>query len=359
MSVTLRKRKNEDGSTSLLLDIYHKGVRRYEFLKHLKLSPGTAPDIRQRNKENLNLAKQIQATRAKELSANDYSIQTDETKNTLVLLWMQAYVDKYKKKDKRNMVAVFKRFKAFITQISKSHLLMKDFSENIVVQFRDALSESCQGEGAKSYYARFKKMVKQAAREKMLQENPCQFVEPPKGEASERDVLTFDELQILSSTYTKATEVKRAFLFSSVTGLAWVDVKGLTWENVNLKERKMKIVRSKLKKYNRQKEYPLNDTALKLLGEPGKKNELIFDLPTANGANRSLNLWVQRAGIEKHITWHCGRHGFGTNLIFHGTDILTTKNLLGHETMKYTQRYVRASEEMNRKAVDNLPNIKL
>ncbi len=32
MSVTLSKRKNSDGSTSLLLDIYHTSVRKYEFL---------------------------------------------------------------------------------------------------------------------------------------------------------------------------------------------------------------------------------------------------------------------------------------------------------------------------------------
>jgi integrase/recombinase XerD len=37
MSVILRKRKNSDGTTSLLLDIYHNGKRQYEFLKELKL----------------------------------------------------------------------------------------------------------------------------------------------------------------------------------------------------------------------------------------------------------------------------------------------------------------------------------
>ena len=77
MSVNLRKRKNKDGSTSLMLDIYHNGERSYEFLKHLKLTRATGIIDRQRNRENLELAQKIAIKRAHELSANDYSISTD------------------------------------------------------------------------------------------------------------------------------------------------------------------------------------------------------------------------------------------------------------------------------------------
>jgi len=67
MSVRLRKRKNSDGSTSLLLDIYDKGVRRYEVLKHLKLSKASNELDRQKNKEKLQLAKKIEVKRTQEL----------------------------------------------------------------------------------------------------------------------------------------------------------------------------------------------------------------------------------------------------------------------------------------------------
>jgi len=67
MSVRLRKRKNSDGSTSLLLDIYDKGVRRYEVLKHLKLSKASNELDRQKNKENFQLAKKIEVKRTQEL----------------------------------------------------------------------------------------------------------------------------------------------------------------------------------------------------------------------------------------------------------------------------------------------------
>jgi site-specific recombinase XerD len=98
----------------------------------------------------------------------------------------------------------------------------------------------------------------------------------------------------------------------------------------------------------------LNSTALKLLEQGAKLNDLVFDLPTANGANKSLKAWVKRAGIEKKITWHNARHSFGTNLIFHGADVTTASTLLGHSTLKHTQRYVTAAKELREKATDTL-----
>lgn len=38
MSITLRKRKNKDGTTSLRLDIYTDGKHKIETLKHLQLN---------------------------------------------------------------------------------------------------------------------------------------------------------------------------------------------------------------------------------------------------------------------------------------------------------------------------------
>jgi integrase/recombinase XerD len=98
----------------------------------------------------------------------------------------------------------------------------------------------------------------------------------------------------------------------------------------------------------------LNDTAIKILGEQGDPKKNMFELPTANGANKTLKAWVKRAKIEKKITWHNGRHSFGTNLIFNNVDILTTSELFGQTSVKHTQRYVKASEEMKERATDSI-----
>jgi site-specific recombinase XerD len=233
---------------------------------------------------------------------------------------------------------------------------MKDFSQLIVEQFRDELSGSCEGEGAKSYYGRFRKMVRHATKMNLLVKNPCEFVNPPRGEAKTKDVLTVEELQKVAKTATNAPEVKRAFLFCTQTGLRFCDVKALQWSNINFSEREIRIKQTKTGK---TVVIPLNKTAIGLLQSEKPKEGLVFDLPTANGCNKSLQSLVDKAEIEKKISWHCARHGYGTNLVFHGADIYTTSQLLGHASLTHTKRYLRASREMNQKAVDNLPTINL
>ena len=66
----------------------------------------------------------------------------------------------------------------------------------------------------------------------------------------------------------------------------------------------------------------------------------------------------KRAGIKKKITSHNARHSFGTNLIFQSADVTTASSLLGHSSLKHTQRYIKTAAELKQKAPDNL-NINL
>ena len=163
-------------------------------------------------------------------------------------------------------------------------------------------------------------------------------------------------MQLIAKTATEAPEVKRSFLFCTQTGLRWIDAKKLTWGAISLAEHKMKFTQSKTGKVV---QIPLNSTAIALLGNEHGKKELVFNLPSANGCNKSLKALIKRSKVEKTITWHCGRHSFGTNLIYNKTDIFTASQLLGHASLAHAKRYVRASNEMNQKAVDNLPKINL
>jgi integrase/recombinase XerD len=349
MSVILRKRKNQDGTTSLLLDIYHDGKRRYVFLKHLKLTKGTTVADRQKNKENLELAHRIALKQAQELAAGEYNLVTENGKKTVITEWMQTYIDKYKKKDVRNLQGALNRFKNFLNENKIHSLTFGRINDVIISDFQDYLREHSKGEGASSYFARFKKMMKQAYRQRLMDRNPAADVPTIQGKAKKKDILTIEEIQTLAATRTESPEVKRAFLFSCVTGLRWIDIKNLRWENIN-----NKAISIKQSKTERDLHINLNETALKLLGEHGEVRDLIFDLPTANGANKTVKAWVTRVGIKKNITWHNARHSFGTNLIYMGADVTTASNLLGHSTLKHTSRYVKAANELKERATDML-----
>ncbi|GAA0544671.1 hypothetical protein GCM10009415_28530 [Chitinophaga japonensis] len=76
----------------------------------------------------------------------------------------------------------------------------------------------------------------------------------------------------------------------------------------------------------------------------------VFDLPTANGANKILGTWCETAGIEKHITWNCARLSFSILLQDANVDAATVALLLGHTSSKYVnetyKRYRPKNQEM-------------
>lgn len=352
MSVKLRKRKNADGTTSLRLDIYKDGKRIIETLKHLQLEKPSNLAVKEYNKERLHQAQSIAVKRAAELEANNYDMEIDLGKKTIVTIWMQSYVNSYTKKDKRSMQSVLNKFSKFLIEIRKPHLTFSELQPLMIEDFVEYLEKDSIGEGARSYFNRFKKMIRHSYRRRIMKNNVLDFVErKATGKARKKDILTLDELKLLSETPINSLEIKRAFLITCVTGLRWCDIKELKWKNINLKDRMLSLTQSKTRE---EVSVPLNDTAIKLLGTPDKLLLKIFTLPSSTGCNKTLKAWVERAGIQKHITWHNGRHSFGTNLIFNNVDILTTSKLLGHNSLRHTQRYVNIAAEMKEKATNKI-----
>jgi site-specific recombinase XerD len=72
-----------------------------------------------------------------------------------------------------------------------------------------------------------------------------------------------------------------------------------------------------------------------------------------------LKQWVLKAGITKHITFHCARHTFATMLLTYGTDIYTASKLLGHKEIRTTQIYAKIVDAKKEDAVNALPGIKM
>jgi len=74
---------------------------------------------------------------------------------------------------------------------------------------------------------------------------------------------------------------------------------------------------------------------------------------------KALRRWTKRAGIEKHITWHCARHSFAVNILNNGANIKTVASLLGHSGLRYIEKYTRAVDSLKRDAINGLPEIKI
>ena len=131
-----------------------------------------------------------------------------------------------------------------------------------------------------------------------------------------------------------------------LTGIRRCDLLELTYKEVDYSNKILKFRQSKT--YKRSKSsgvnIPLNESLLNIIGKkkPDAKDDYIFHLPTETSCLKGLRHWTEKAGIDKHITWHCGRHGFATQLLTNGANIKVVSELLGHSSVRFTEIYLRA-----------------
>jgi site-specific recombinase XerD len=64
-----------------------------------------------------------------------------------------------------------------------------------------------------------------------------------------------------------------------------------------------------------------------------------FHIKSNSSVNKDLKKIGVLAKIEKHFSFHTARHTNATLLIYNGAQITTVQKLLGHQSVKTTQRY--------------------
>ena len=158
--------------------------------------------------------------------------------------------------------------------------------------------------------------------------------------------------------------MRRAFIFCLYTGLRFCDVKDLTFENIDYSNGILKFEQNKTRGHSSGSGVviPLNSSLLRLAGGPpahgsGNWSGRIFDLPSYETCLRTLKRWVRDAGIDKKISWHCARHSFAVNILNNGANIKTVSSLLGHSSLRYTEKYTRAVDRLKADAINSLPDL--
>ena len=153
--------------------------------------------------------------------------------------------------------------------------------------------------------------------------------------------------------------LQRAFIFSCLTGLRWSDIHKLKWKEVHFTNEGGRI--HYYQKKTKHLEYlDVSKQSLSYLGEKGTDEDKPFEgLKYSSYFNVSLTQWMLKAGITKHITFHCARHTHATLLLTNGVDIYTVSKLLGHKEIKTTQIYARIIDEKKKEAVNKIPSLKI
>jgi site-specific recombinase XerD len=98
-----------------------------------------------------------------------------------------------------------------------------------IVNYRSKKVGKLAANSQKSMIRCFQAVLNEAWKDEIITFNPNHAVEMPKGEQKQKQFLTLPELQCLYATDCKNDTVKRASLFSALTGLRHSDCAGLRW----------------------------------------------------------------------------------------------------------------------------------
>lgn len=376
MKVHLRQRKQtKSGSISLFLEIYKgtttssdgkvKNLRDYEYLNLYLIDKPKTPIDKQSNKETLQLAKSIKAKRELEIKNGLYGFANEFKQSTNFIDYFIEQMEKRKQSigNYGNWDSSLKHLIRFAgTKVS-----FREIDQTFCENFRDYLKETAKkssgqplsSSSVSSYFLKFKACIKEAVRKKIMLSNPTIDVSNPKVIESIREYLTLDELKAIVKVDCRYDVLKRAFLFSCLTGLRWSDVNNLKWSELQKTTDGYRITFHQQKTKGLQY-LDLSEQSRAYLGEVGNPDERAFTgLKYSSYMNVELSKWMMRAGITKDITFHCARHTFAVLQLSLGTEIFTLSKLLGHSELKTTQIYAKIIDEKKREAVNKIPDINI
>ena len=140
------------------------------------------------------------------------------------------------------------------------------------------------------------------------------------------------------------------------TGMRKGEILNLRWRDIDLANRFIHVETSKSGK---RRDVPMNkfltETVRFDIKKPG--SEYVFCNDKGNPfihVDRSFETALKRAGI-RNFRFHDLRHTFASYLVMAGVSIYTVSKLLGHSSVRVTERYAHLSPKETVAAVDLLP----
>lgn len=198
--------------------------------------------------------------------------------------------------------------------------------------------------------------------------NSFKYVITPKKEKRLPRYLGVQELETLFNTPLKTTSLgQRDSVILEVlyaSGIRVSELVNIKLSDINFDKKEIKILgKGKKERLVEFGDYCLeainlfiNDGRKIILNKHNKTSEYLIinergDKITTRGVALILDKLVKKASLKKHVSPHMIRHSFATHLLNEGCDLLTVKELLGHESLESTAIYTHVSNERLREVI--------
>ncbi|MEG2108951.1 MAG: tyrosine-type recombinase/integrase [Clostridium sp.] len=328
---------------------------------------------------------------------NNISTPSEEVLNGYLDMWLSDYI-KNEKSDN-----TFDKYRNVCTKYIKptiGYIRLKDLKVIHIEKFIKYLkTKKLSSTSIQMYFGVLKTALNKAVKLQLLTTNPCTFVDTPKRNKFNANILTLDEFKQVYSILNKNVYEDFIFLLALEitleTGLRRGEMCGLTWNSIDFKNKSIIVDKALIRVENHYtistpktegsyRTLPISDRLISLLKSQSLKqkenklkyresyinnifnnNEIDLVFTNENGKYILPSTFLQRfkrllkyCDIEKRIRWHDLRHTNATLLLEGGVDFKTLQNRLGHSLIGTTMDiYAHVTEDMNRNATCVIENI--
>lgn len=252
--------------------------------------------------------------------------------------------------------------KTYVEKCLKEHfnmedIAMKELAPQFIHDFSVYLSVERGLRGGTVWLAcqQLKGVVTRAYQRGVLTWNPFAGFRLAKN-IRPREYLTEGELKLLMDHEFEdkaLTFTRDVFVFSAFTGLAFIDLKELKYENI-VDINGSKWIVSQRHKTNIPFQVKLLEVPYQVIIRYQHQGEYVFEQMEYATMAKRIHRVMEEVGIRKRISFHCARHTFAVLALNKGMPIESLSRLLGHTNITTTQIYAKITMHKLEEDMDRL-----
>ncbi len=248
---------------------------------------------------------------------------------------------------------------------NQADFYVRDINQAFISSYETWLRtvRNCSNNSTVKYIKNFRKIIKLALDNDWIKADPMrnlnytlEEVDKPFLNEKELSAIMKKELAI-----PRIVQVRDIFVFCCFTGLAFIDVKNLTSNDIVEGNGGSLWIKKQRHKSKQWAHIPLLPITKQIIDRYSNHPECIRKgvlLPVRS--NQKMNGYLKEVadlcGITKNLTTHCARHTFATTVtLANNISIESVSKMLGHSSLSMTKKYARIldstiGKEMNRLA---------
>ena len=243
----------------------------------------------------------------------------------------------------------------FIKDLESKDIEIRSITEELFEEYRFFLKKKgLKGSSINNYLCWLSRLMFRAVSQRIIRYNPFEHAE-------------YENLMAMKMCDSDAELARRMFTFSCFTGLAITDMEQLKFGHIKNAADGQMYIRKERQKTKVEFIVPLHPIAKTIIEQQRQLQAVKEESNNTNMDNRlifqpccsrsvlaaKLSIVGKACSIKQRLSYHMGRHTFGTMCLSAGVPIESIAKMMGHASIASTQIYAQVtdckiSEDMDR-----------